>query len=322
MQPCGATPRIRDADHVFLIYSGSEMNCLRRVAIHVLFAALGCLQVSAQQHRFEGCYNLDIEAWNDGSTNPDSTWWATRIRLSSAPGRGMFKEHERSVEVVPGAMPDNHPFAWWRALGSTRIEIVWSNGFTGFTVLLEGEPGGTLQGVARTFTDEVPGTSHTARVAASPVDCDAEIERARQVRHRYPRSVRLTTGESVVLDDSLRLALVQDSVASRSLRSGVAEVNYRRFILNGEPTELFQGAHRVEVTVGADRRINSIELFYPDTVSFEVLLRRLSAELGPPHTSDQPGMRLAGWSSRTAIISVVDDSRRAVEAKITIWTSY
>jgi hypothetical protein len=60
-------------------------------------------------------------------------------------------------------------FAGWRATDSGRIEITWSNGFTGVNFNLRMVSSGP-QGTAETFSD-APGGVYRPEVHAQPVAC-------------------------------------------------------------------------------------------------------------------------------------------------------
>lgn len=292
-----------------------------RQVVVVSFVLLGPASVSAQEPTFEGCYDFDIDVWNAPAAS-DSVWWATRIRLSSDPGQGLFNtEQDLAVAVVPGAMPDRHPWSWWRPLGADSIAVTWSNGFTGFTVRLIGEPGANLRGTAEAFTDEFPSEPFTARATASPVACDAAIEAERQLRHTYPRHIVLSTGDSIVLRDSvprhLRLESIDDVAAQP------ASTNVRRRVrLIAEAAGLFRGATSIDLHTGWSGRIGRIELHYPDSVSFDALQDRLTAELGPPSTHEGAWARMAIWGAWTEDIALVQRLQRAADLTINISSHY
>jgi hypothetical protein len=267
----------------------------RRAALLLVLLSMSP-PVSAQQ-QYTGCYDIDLGAWDPPAPGADSTYFAppARVRLSEEPGRGIFGgEHGNAVDVVPGAMTSLHRYAWWRPLDSGGIEIVWSTGFSGLTATVSRASGDTLRGTAQTFTDVARSTAHIAELTAAPVNCDAPIAPARRLRHRYPRHVRLASGDSIALGDTLPRGLDRDSGASR------------RFRINVDPAAPYRGAEQVEVNLGADRRIESLRLTYPAEISFETLLNRLEQELGPAEVQSARRARMAAWSARTVLILLHD----------------
>ncbi len=276
------------------------MNRYRVVtaAVFAVLTSLPPLPVSAQEDRFTGCYDLHLGEWRPPAPGADSTYFAVpaRVRLSTDPGRGIFGQpHEFAVDVVPGAMPGMHRYAWWRPIEEDRIAIVWSTGFTGVAAELAMMAGDTLRGEGVTFTDVSPSTKHRATLIAAPVRCDAAVPPERRLYHRYPRSVPLAGGDSIGLGDLLPQDAELDSVAPR------------RFRLHAELAPPYHGAEQVDLGVGEDGRVAWMRLQYPAAVDFATMVTRLTAALGSPTYGPDDRTRTASWGSRTVVVGLHQD---------------
>ncbi|MGH7444901.1 MAG: hypothetical protein ACREKM_08500 [Longimicrobiales bacterium] len=71
-----------------------------------------------------------------------------------------------------------------------------------------------------------------------------------------------------------------------------------------ETTGLYRGPSRIDLHTRRDGRIGSIELHYPDSTTFDVLLNRLTAEFGPAGAYEDRYIRMAVWAAWTESISL------------------
>src|SRR5690606_20028797 len=82
----------------------------------------------------------------------------------------------------------------------------------------------------------------------------------------------------------------------------------------------YSGAEWIVVTMGSTGKVQSIQIVYPEDVTFDVLLDRLIRDLGEPTTEPLARPRMAIWSSRTEALSLsfglAERSRATIQMRL------
>jgi hypothetical protein len=134
----------------------------------------------------QGCYELTLSAWRPNLNLGEDAVFVTpprRIQLFAERGTQGWESEGYVVKPAPGVKPSIHRGSYWLPKSSQSIEIVWTTGFSGLTMILKIE-GTDLHGEAQSFWDfprrqqkadvvarKVECQSATTSVASSPVDC-------------------------------------------------------------------------------------------------------------------------------------------------------
>ena len=278
----------------------SPMRMIRRgvwPCCILMIAVLAPAAASGQTERVLGCYDLYLGTWAPNDPGGDSIYYAppTRVLLTADSGAGLgHTPRGYALLAAPSAMPSLHQYSWWTFSGDS-ILMHWSSGFSGVNLRLAG--GDTLRGVARTFSDVVPGPRFTAEVVAPRVECTAPItEIGRRLAYRLSPVVRLESGDSLVLDGTVDSTLVASRLAPGSL------------VVRGRALAPYDGAARLEVVTRQDGTVWSIRMRYPSGVGFDRLLSQLTQSLGSPTSGPRMVPRpSATWSSRLLYISLSEN---------------
>lgn len=268
----------------------------RTIAFTAVAVCLGSA-VKGQEARFTGCYDLHLTEWQPRAPGWDSTYGAlpARIRLSTDSASDSFGRPANMVTVVPGAMPSGHRYSWWHMMDEERVEIVWSMGLAGVRAVLDPIADG-LRGEAASFTDVVPSTTHVAVLTAYSVPCAAPIPPGRQLYHRYPRSLHLASGDSIVLGEPLPRHAAMDSVSPRWSRS------------SAELAPPYHDAELVETVRDQQGHVKMLRVHYPSSVSSVQIAQRLEELLGSPTNYTNTPVHMAIWASRTVSVAVYPKS--------------
>jgi len=122
--------------------------------------------------RLQGCYKLKMSAWRpDLHLGGDSAYITPprAIQLFAEQGTKSIETNGYVLRPAPGARPSIHKASYWRIQGLDSIELVWSTGFSGLTMLLQPQ-GQDLRGKAKTSWD-FNRTEQTAEVLAQRITC-------------------------------------------------------------------------------------------------------------------------------------------------------
>jgi len=120
----------------------------------------------------QGCFKLKMSPWRpDLHLGRDSAYITPprAIQLFAEQGTKSIETNGYVLRPAPGARPSIHKASYWRIKGPEGVELVWSTGFSGLTMLLRPE-GQNLRGQARTSWD-FNRTAQTADVFAQRIAC-------------------------------------------------------------------------------------------------------------------------------------------------------
>jgi len=166
---------------------------MKQLVVRVLLLSLVCCTFSdcfalgtAQQQRkaefvkpenIQGCYELTLSAWRPNSNLGEDAVFVTPphgIQLFAEKGTQGWESEGYVVKPAPGVEPSIHRGSYWLPKSSHSIEIVWTTGFSGLSMILSVE-GTNLRGEAHSFWD-FPRRTQKADVIASKVECRATAD--------------------------------------------------------------------------------------------------------------------------------------------------
>jgi hypothetical protein len=116
-------------------------------------------QDSKEPQALAGCYELKVKGWHP-FTSLDLL--PTRFQLTTRAAN-----HGFLVRNIDARVREELPLSFWNVKGDGKIEIVWSTGFVGWKIRLNGD----LRGMAGFFTDTPPQPSGDVAVVIHAVDC-------------------------------------------------------------------------------------------------------------------------------------------------------
>jgi hypothetical protein len=170
-----------------------EMNCMKQAiallcfASCILGAAVSFLDAeqakspdkSKDESQFvkpgsiQGCYELALSEWRPNLKIAEDRIFITpphRIQVFAERGTKGWEEEGYIVKPAPGDPGSIHRGSYWLPKGPKSIEIVYTTGFSGLSMLLNID-GELLRGKASTFWDFTR-KRQTADVVARKVDCE------------------------------------------------------------------------------------------------------------------------------------------------------
>jgi len=120
----------------------------------------------------QGCYKLHMSPWRpDLHLGEDSVFIAPprAIQLFAERGTKGFETNGYVVRPAPGFKPTIHRGSYWQPKAPDAIQVVWTTGFSGLSMVLKPE-GQNLRGTAKTSWD-FNRTEQTADVFAQRFAC-------------------------------------------------------------------------------------------------------------------------------------------------------
>ena len=134
-------------------------------------------QDQTQTAPFIGCYELTLGRWWPWSFGEDTKYVTppSRVQLFRERGTEGFEQNGfllRAMSANKSAKPARGGPSYWQLISSNRIDVTWTDGFTGVMLKLEKE-GNDLHGWARPHFDAPKFIPRTAHVIARRIACDA-----------------------------------------------------------------------------------------------------------------------------------------------------
>ena len=120
-----------------------------------------------------GCYALELGPWRDAPA-PTEFSLPTWVRLDSTPGtEPFFPPGARRAYPIRNVFPHSHPVqrAYWQRDGQQPLKLVWTDGFSGATLMLIPAASGAWAGTAQEFSDMGGMPTASADVTATPTQC-------------------------------------------------------------------------------------------------------------------------------------------------------
>jgi hypothetical protein len=126
---------------------------------------------------FTGCYQLTIGKWWPWAFGEDTKYVTplSRIRLLSEHGTKGFEQDGFLLRTIPRkeeAPAGSRESSYWLARSTNQIYLIWTDGFTGVTLMLE-KKGDELSGWAYPHFDAAKLIPRRAHVVARRIACDA-----------------------------------------------------------------------------------------------------------------------------------------------------
>jgi hypothetical protein len=134
-------------------------------------------RVENQTATFTGCYQLVPGRWWPWSFGEDTVYVTppARIELLSKPGTEGFEKYGliiRAITPPPMPHPTVHPVSsYWQIESTNRVDLVWTNGFSGVTLKLE-KHGTELRGWAHPHFDFPTLIPRFQRATAKRIACE------------------------------------------------------------------------------------------------------------------------------------------------------
>lgn len=125
---------------------------------------------------FVGCYELKLGRWWPFGFGPDREFVAPpkRVKLLLDRGTEGMERHGFLIRAMPprnGEKAGRGRPSYWLIQSSSKIDLIWFNGFSGVTLSLE-KQGDELRGRAHASFD-TPTLPRFERVTAHRINCDA-----------------------------------------------------------------------------------------------------------------------------------------------------
>jgi hypothetical protein len=191
-----------------------------------------------------------------------------------------------SAIVVPdNSLQTPHAHKTWRVVRDS-LNVVFSSGFSGTGGILAPEGAG-WRGKLRNFSDAIPFTVWERQVELIPVDCGAAPRYPASLDRVLPRSVDLTSGESIVLGQPLPAGLTTTVRPSGALS------------VVGQTTGIFAGTNQIIVSTSGPGVVDRIELHYEASFDLAALGRALEERFGSPRGMGSMSWR---WQNRTTTV--------------------
>jgi hypothetical protein len=132
----------------------------------------------AEVASYTGCYQLTVGRWWPWSFGEDTKYVTppNRIELSPDLGTEGFGKDHLLIRVVPAVpaqkitVSGGRGASFWEVQPSNRVNLFWTDGFTGVTLKLK-KQGYELLGWAYPHFDAVPLIPRIARVKAKLIPC-------------------------------------------------------------------------------------------------------------------------------------------------------
>jgi len=131
-------------------------------------------QDAVNPEAIQGCYDLTLSPWfPEMKLGEDEEFITppTRIQLFAERGTDFLETNGYIVRPAPGVKPSIHRSSYWMPKRSKSIEIVWTTGLSGLTMVLKTSDAEVLHGKAQTFWD-FDRKKQTAEVVARRVECE------------------------------------------------------------------------------------------------------------------------------------------------------
>jgi hypothetical protein len=137
----------------------------------------GKTQAAPPTTPFEGCYELKFGRWWPWSFGEDTQFVTppSEIRLLPVPGTEGFEKNGfliRRISPSEGSTSGRRWFSYWKVKSADRVELTWTNGFSGVFLRLEGQ-GDKLRGWAHPHFDFPTPPPRIMHVTAQRIACDA-----------------------------------------------------------------------------------------------------------------------------------------------------
>ena len=140
------------------------------ILLPILFLAIASLPQHTVEHRVLGCWIVQLGQWQPTMAyEADSIFVTPPAKIEFKEEGGQEGRYRWPVLPANGAEPSIHNIAYFQAIGTDSLMIVWSTGYSGlFMRLAVAED--TLRGTAKTFWD-FDRPQQTASVILVRIDC-------------------------------------------------------------------------------------------------------------------------------------------------------
>ena len=127
---------------------------------------------------FEGCYEVKLGRWWPWGFGEENAYVTPPSRVRLLPERGTkgFEKYGFLIRALPrqkGEAPGRGGPSYWEVESKNRIDLIWTDGFTGVTLELQ-KHSDELSGWAHPHFDAPHLIPRTARVTASRIACPAQ----------------------------------------------------------------------------------------------------------------------------------------------------
>lgn len=127
---------------------------------------------------FEGCYELKLGRWWPWGFGEENAYVTPPRRVRLLPERGTegFEKYGFIIRGPPrqkGEAPGRGGPSYWELVSHDRINLIWTDGFTGLTLELQ-KYGDNLRGRARPHFDAPHFIPRTASVTGRRIACPAQ----------------------------------------------------------------------------------------------------------------------------------------------------
>lgn len=269
----------------------------------VIVALLGLLYIpspAAGQLQAPACMDLSVGDWSPAmDLGADSLYLAPPPRVYfdtvAHPAVPTVTDGSRLVPAR-GALPSVHRIARWSSAADGRIEVIWSNGFSGLRGNLQRE-GNRWVGQVRSFWDFGRATQ-VAPISGIVVSCDLPLPLEHQMRYSYIRGILLEGGDSLRLGEPLL-----------PTHAGLLPGAQFSYAYDQKVSGDFAGAGSLRATVDDLGRVRDIRLQMPESCS--TLAGRLEARIGAPTSRAPARMSMTSWFSRTVSLSLIGNDPQA-----------
>lgn len=135
-------------------------------------------QPAAIPASFEGCYELKLSRWWPWGFGEENAYVTPPSRIKLLPERGTngFEKYGFLIRTLPrqkGEAPGRGGPSYWQVESNNRINLIWTDGFTGVTLELQ-KDGDELRGWAHPHFDAPHWIPRTASVTARRITCPTQ----------------------------------------------------------------------------------------------------------------------------------------------------
>jgi hypothetical protein len=126
----------------------------------------------------EGCYELKLGRWWPWGFGEENAYVTPPRRVRLLPERGTegFEKYDFLIRALPrqkGEAPGRGGPSYWEVVSNNRIDLIWTDGFTGVKLELQ-KYGDELRGRAHPHFDAPHLIPRTASVTARRIACPAQ----------------------------------------------------------------------------------------------------------------------------------------------------
>jgi hypothetical protein len=121
---------------------------------------------------FAGCYELRLGRWWPWGFGKENAYVTppSRIQLITERGAQGFEQDGYLIRPMKSPMTGRGGPSYWQVKSDEKIDLIWTDGFTGVTLEME-KHGNELSGRAHPHFDAVPLIPRTAKVTAQRIAC-------------------------------------------------------------------------------------------------------------------------------------------------------